>query len=487
MPVVLVGLMVFLLLSPYVLLISQFSLNLQIHSEDFLWALKNTLLQSLGSSLMSVFLGIAGGLGLLWLRRVAKAKTYFWFEKLLLLPTILPSLFVVVACLGVLQPFPYGKVGVVVIHTIINIGLVSVLFSQIAINKLSSLGTLALVEGAQRSQFLRVGVLGYLSPDIFYLFVYIFSVSMASFNVPLLVGGSSGTTLEVLIYENLVINQNWSQALALSLIQMVIIGGLGLFNRPSHLGLDLKADQALLELAEWKWGLLFPVGAFLITVCPPLFSIPSGLAQLKVLQVTLVELARPAIMSLSIGLLTGVLLFFLLFCSCLTFLSRGWRRFILLYVPPSGILMGFAFFILSRWIHLSIVGQILLGLSIIYFVSLYRLAIASPLASLRGQVEVATVLGATPISILNKIIFPQVLQPMIFAAAIGSMWASGDFALSTVLSSDDFHLALVVKSLAGSYRLDAAQALMFILYLVAMICFVFWWRLGDVLDRKFNR
>lgn len=487
MAFLLLALLVLFLMSPYALLLSQFSLPFSLNREDFFWAFKNTILQSLGSSILGVILGFGGGLGLLWIRRKIKAKTYSVVEILFLLPTVLPSLFVVVSCLGFFQPFPYGKSGVVLVQTIINVGLVSVLFSRLCLSKLGPLGDLALIEGAGRGQFLRVGVLSYLWPDIFYLFVYLFSISMASFNVPLLVGGASGTTIEVLIYENLVIAHNWSQAISLSLFQMVIIGSLGLLIRPSNVGFELKENHALLELAEWRWGLIFPALACFIILVPPIFSLPSGLFQLQFINVQWGDLIRPALMSLVLGLLTGLVLFVVLCGAGIVFLFKGWRQFAMTYTPPSGILMGFSFFILARWIEFGVLTQIILGLTIMFFVSVYRLSLATPLASLRGQIETASVLGANPFEIFWSIVFPQILQPLTFASALGAMWACGDFALSSIVSSEDFHLALMVKSLAGGYRLDAAQTLMWLLYFVIAISFVFWWRLGDVLNRKFNR
>ncbi|MEY4617517.1 MAG: hypothetical protein RJB66_2477 [Pseudomonadota bacterium] len=487
MALLLLAILVFFLMSPYALLLSQFSLPFSMNGEDFFWAFKNTLLEALGSSVLSVILGCGGGLGLLWLRRKLTTKTYSVLEILFLLPTVLPSLFVVVSCLGFFQPFPYGKMGVILIQTVINVGLVSVLFSRLCLSKLSALGDLSLIEGAGRAQFLRVGVLSYLGPDIFYLFLYLFSMSMASFNVPLLVGGTSGTTIEVLIYENLVIAHNWSQAISLSLFQMVILGSLGLWIRPSNFGFEFKESHALLELAEWKWGLIFPALACFVILVPPIFSLPSGLLQLHFIKVQWGDLIRPALMSLLLGLLTGLILFLFLCGASIVFLFKGWRQFAMAYTPPSGILMGFSFFILARWIDVGVFTQIVLGLTLMFFVSVYRLSLATPLASLRGQIETASVLGANPFETFRSIVLPQIWQPLTFATAIGAMWACGDFALSSILSSEDFHLALMVKSLAGGYRLDAAQALMWLLYFVIMISFVFWWRLGDVFNRKFGR
>lgn len=475
-----------LLVSPYLLLLSQFSISFSLNPEDFFWALKNTLYQAFGSAFASVVLGILGGLGLIWLSRVTKKQTYFWIEKFILLPNMLPSLFVVVSCLGFIDPFPYGKVGIIIIHTIINIGLVSVMFSHICFQKLGSLGSLSLVEGASRWQFFKVGILGYLLPDLFYIGLFIFAIAMVSFNVPLLVGGTSGTTLEVLIYENLVINRNWPESISLSLIQMSIVGLASLLQRPSNLGMDSRDSEHVLELAEWKWGLAIPILTVGMVLLPPLLSFPQGLRQLEFLDFNWEMLISSVLKSLLLGLSTGGLLFLLGLGACWAHELGWWRRFMLFYLPPGAILVGFAFFILGQWVAVPVIFQIVVGLCIVFFAGLYRLSLASPLASLNRQIEVAQVMGASPFKIFRFVLLPPMLRSVVFVAGIGSMWACGDFALSSILSSEDFHLALIVKSLASSYRLDAAQSLMFILYLVSLGCFAFWWRLGDVLGRKLN-
>jgi thiamine transport system permease protein len=475
------------MVSPYLLLLSDLSFRLQLNTVDFFWALQNTIGQAVGSGLLTLLMGIPGGLGLLWLQRKLSNRSYGIFEKFLMLPNILPSLFVVVACLGLLDPFPYGKSGIILIHTVMNVGLISVLFAALCRQKLENLGALALVEGASRWQFFRTGVLGYLGPDLFYLFLFVFSMALVSLNVPLLVGGSTGTTLEVLIFENLVIENNWSEALNLSFIQMLLLAVVSLLNRPmeeAHLARD---RAALLRMVEAPWGLVFPVVALLMVLGPPLWSLPNGFRQLTALNFDFMQLLGPSFFSLALAMATGGFLVLLMMGACLGYQLPRWRRFVLAYLTPGSILMGFAFFILRRWLTISIAVEVVIGLGLVFFPALLRLSLGATLQSLRGQMEVAQVLGASPFLIFQKVVAPQVMKPIATLGGIGSMWACGDFALSKVLSAEDFHLALIVKGLASHYRLDAAQTLMFGLYLLALICFLFWWRLGDVLSRKFNR
>lgn len=483
---ILMALIILFLLSPFFLLFSQFNFHFHLDLDNFYWAFKNTLIQSIGSGIASVVFGGLGGFGLLWISRVVNPRTFFWLEKLILLPNMLPSLFVIVSCLGFINPFPYGKLGIILIHTIINIGLVSVLFSQIVVKKLSAMGSLSLVEGASRWQFFRVGILGYLTPDIFFLFLFVFAISIVSFNVPLLVGGSSGTTLEVLIYENLVITRNWSESIILCVLQMTIVGLVSFLRKPTNIGMSEERESQMLELVEWKWGLTFPFLALVLVLVSPLLAISNGLRQLHFLEIQWSFLIQPILNSFLIGLFTGICLFCLTSFACFGFELRWWRRFLLFYLPPGAVLVGFSFFILAKWIEFSVNTQIILGLSLLFFASSFRLSLASSLSHLLPQIEVAQILGAKPVKIFKELIFPQMIKQLVFASGVGSMWSCGDFALSSILSSEDFHLALIIKSLAASYRLDAAQLLMFILYGVALILFLLWWRLGNVISRKLN-
>lgn len=482
---------VLIFLGPYAILLSHFSLSFKTSLAELLIVLQNTFLQATGSGLLSVGLGILGGLGLLWLGRVTSTRLYFWIEKIILLPNLLPSLFVILSCLGVIRPFPFGIVGVIVIHSLVNIGLVAILFKTLCLQKLRPLAQLSLIEGASTWQFFRVGVLGYLKMDIIYLFLFVFSISLISFNVPYMIGGPSGATLEVLIFEKLVIHHSWSDALGLSFIQMALIGIVSFLSHQTNWNEGTSFEDTACELLEWKWGLIFPILAVVIILFSPLQSLSNGIKQLEFLNVSLTELINPIYNSFQIGLGGGILIFGLSLLACYGFSSKWVRGLSQYFLSPGPVLLGFAFFLIQPYLNKynllnSLSLQIMIGLSILYFWTLYRLALASALKNLNRQIEVAQVLGASPWMIFSQIIFPQVIYPITFLCGLGSMWICGDFAFSRVISSSDFHLALIIKSLASSYRLDAAQVLVLMLYVISLGLFIFWWRLGHVLNRKFN-
>lgn len=261
--VVALGLGLFFL-APYIILLSQFSLSHQINLNELYLVIKNTFVLALGSAFCSLFFGVLGGMGLLWWASCSQgSKFFFWVEKSFLIPSIMPSFFVIISVLSVFSAFtwsfPFGKSGVILIQTLINVGLVSVMFKHVAEQKLGALGSLCLIERASRWQFFRVGVLGYLFSDLLSLFIYVFVSSMVSFNVPVIAGGFTGKTLEVLIFEKLMIDQDWSLAITLSFIQMGLLIVLTLFQKWTASELNSKVQNQLLELIEFKWGLLIPL------------------------------------------------------------------------------------------------------------------------------------------------------------------------------------------------------------------------------------
>lgn len=486
-------LLVFILifLGPYIVLLTHFSLSFKTPLAELGIVLQNTILQAASSGVLSVVLGILGGMGLLWLGRVAKPQIYFWIEKLILLPNLLPSLFVILSCLGAIRPFPFGIVGVVIIHSLVNIGLIAILFKTICLQKLKPLAELSLIEGASTWHFFRVGVLGYLKIDIIYLFLFVFSISMISFNVPYMIGGPSGATLEVLIFEKLIIQQNWSEAIGLCFIQMALIGLVSLLSHQIPWGDNSANDAQSCPLLEWKGGMIFPILAVGIVLFSPLSSLSNGIKQLTFLNFSFVELLPSVLTSFQIGMGGGLIIFILALLACWGFGFRIVQALSQYFLSPGPVLLGFSFFIiqpsLAQYDVLpSAKLQIMIGLAILYFWTLYRLSLAAALKGLSRQIEVAQVLGASRAMIFSQIILPQVINPITFLCSIGSMWMCGDFAFSKVISTSDFHLALIVKSLVSSYRLDAAQVLVFILYFLSIGFFIFWWRVGHVLNRKFN-
>ncbi len=472
---------VLFLLGPYILLFFHFGkISLPAHQE-FLWVFKNTLLQSFLSAFLSLVFGFYGALGLLYLRRKFPQRSH-WIEPLALLPTVLPVLFVLLSLLNIISNFPFGVWGIVIIHSVVNVGLVSVMIARLLDQSLGGMAELAWIEGANRWQFLWQGVRGYLSRDIFLIFFFVFSVCFSSFAVPLIVGGEKGVTLEVLIYEKIRISSDWAGAMGLSVIQtafMVLISfGAGLSVK-SH-----RRRQTQLRVIESKWSWLLPYGlTFLIIfgLFPGFFDgLGQFLDQLAIRQAVF----KGALGSIVMGLGTGFSLLGLFFAVALVCPSRFLEIFMRGFIAPSSVLTGFALLLMPGdgvGVHFL---KMILGLCMVLLPTLYRLYWESVVAGVRGQVQVARTLGASWYLILNDLMIPQLAPAACFLAGFGAFWASGDFALSNIVADGDYTLALVMKNLIFHYRLDMAVFLSWILLLLGFGLFFFFVGIGRVLSRK---
>ncbi len=93
---------------------------------------------------------------------------------------------------------------------------------------------------------------------------------------------------------------------------------------------------------------------------------------------------------------------------------------------------------------------------------------------LRDQVTTAYTLGARKSAILFEILWPQAAGPVLRAAGLGALWASGDFAVSGILLGPGETLPLVIEDLLGHYRLESATVLLWPLAAVGLsLYFVF--------------
>lgn len=472
---------VLLLLLPFLVLI-RFASSWQIAaskeiSEVFLF----TSLQAFLSASASMMAGILGGLGLIWASRLG-AKRARALEALVLLPNVAPVLLVILATLKVF-PGLQGLLGIVLIHTLLNAGLVAVVFVRLVKDKISGMAELAWIEGASGWRFFRRGVLPYLRTDLLTVALFVFALCFSSFATPLIVGGSRATTLEVLIYQKIRITADWSGAIGVAVLQMLSILVLS-WGLRRDTGTTFAARGADTPLLAWKWGLvpaLLPAG---LLAWGLIDGWSRGASQLASMGIWSRDIPRLALGSLIVGLGTGVTVVFLLLLIAFVYPSGLFRRFMVGYVAPSTVLMGFALLVAWRAMGLASYLKIILGLSLIMVPSFYRLQWDSTLRSLQGQRDVARVLGAGDVLIFVRVLLPQVVRPAFFIAGVASLWAWGDFALSAVVAERDLTIAMLVQSLMESYRLDAATVLVWTVIAGGALSFLLFNGVGRVIGTK---
>ena len=155
--------------------------------------------QALASALGALVLGIAGAYGLAaipaflekfstqsFARRHAPLASRV-FETLALLPNLVPVLLLILAALKFL-PGARGFWGIILLHVLLNQGLVSVAVVDLLRQRVGGLAELARVEGTTRTMFFWRAVLPILKSDLLSLGLFVFALSFSSFAIPLIIG-----------------------------------------------------------------------------------------------------------------------------------------------------------------------------------------------------------------------------------------------------------------------------------------------------------
>jgi thiamine transport system permease protein len=447
-----------------------------------------TTAQALASALVSLVLGLVGAFGIHWLAEKAGAHFSRFIQGLILLPNAAP---VIVLLLAVMKFFPFarGFFGIVFVHTLLNMGLVSVVALSLFQSRVSTLAELAWIEGATGVRFFLKGVLPLIWSDLGVIFLFVFALCFTSFAVPLMIGGSHATTLEVLIYQKVRLDLDWSQALGLAGVQVLAVLWFAWFlgaekSRRSTSMISARRLEHPTPLLSWKWGLLIAVIPPFIVALGLMSGFVSGVARLLSMNAVIEVLPQLLLGSLGVAVGTGLLSVSLLLL--LAYLNpRGWfRNFLIGYATPSAALTGFALLIVWRDLGLATYFKIILGITLATVPAFYRLRWDALLSGLQNQRTVGESLGASDGLIFRRIVLPQIARSAFFIGGLAALWAWGDFALSSVVAERSVTIALLVGSLMEAYRFDAATVLVWILLLGGLSTFFIFQGVGRVLGAK---
>lgn len=472
-----VGLGLFLI-SPFLVILAKSGSWTWPKLSEFFEALVFTSLQAGLSSLGSILVGILGALGLL---RVGTSHWRKGVEILFMIPCFLPPLMVILPLMSgasFLHVEVFGLLGIVLVHVIMNLGLVSVLIVRLLEFKVGPMVELSWVEGASRWMIIKRGLLPILYPDLLAIGFYLFVVSFASFSVPLILGGPGAITLEVLIYEKIRVYGDWSQAITLGFGQILLLFLFSIGMRPSWMRAPVRPVN--LQILGLRFFVVVPLLVTFLIGVGQFQGLIKGMSLLFQSPVLMAELPGMILGSLFVGLGTGGLLFLLMVLVAGLSPHRGLQRFLFGYTAPSTVLVGFAFLLLGIQGWLQIHLAIILGLTILMLPALYRMLAQAKVESLQQQVVVARVASASWWLIFRRLIFPQVRREFWWLAGMGSFWACGDFALSSLVAERNSTLALAVKAYMTSYHLERATALNFVLLVIGGLCFLGMGGLGRV-------
>lgn len=445
---------------------------------ELLESLSFTMTQAFLSSLFAMILGSGGALGLI---SFSQGKLRSGSEVFALLPSLLPPLFVILPFLNIASFFhfePFGLWGIVSVNVLMNLGLTSVVLARVIESKLGPMIELSWIEGASRWKMLQSGVFSYLRTDLVSLSFYLFTLFFASFSIPLILGSSEGITLEVLIYEKIRLSGDWSQAVLLGLLQIFILFFFSFGVRQNFAGKISRQPNLTGLRAPSLLGIPLFVSLFLVV--GQFFGLARGWGYLLNSPVLLAELPLLLGGTLIVGIGTGLLVLILLMLVAGLSPHLGLDRFLVGYTAPSTVLTGFAFLLLGVESWLGIHLSLICGLALLVVPSLYRMLARGLLVVIQNQVIVARLGGAGWWAIFDKIVFPQICRQFWWLAGMSSLWACGDYALSSLVVENNTTLALAIKGYMSSYHLDLATALNSILLVVGMSCFFGFGGLGRV-------
>lgn len=473
------GLLFFVFLifsSPYFLLLEQFEVWQTPDFAEFIWALENSFLQALGSTALAALIGFFLVPGCWYFQRKWRTLSSW----LLLLPSLLPPLFILLVFFSALDPFPIGIPGVILVQGFMYGGFCAAELADRIENRLSGLTDVAKVFGAKRLFFLRKSW-GLYSSEVFSLLFGIFLVCFTSFSIPVLVGGGRGTNLEVLIYEKLRLGQQTGQALFIVMVQSLILLPF-IFLRNDRQKIERKSDSAISFLSS-KISAVFLILYVVFFMLPIVLNLGSAFRAISEIEGLWSQIAEFLPFTVLTSMTAGFLCLLLCLVFGLYFPQNYLNQFSRSWLMPGAVFIGFAFW---PWVDSATTTIYTLALFLLFFLSAYRIFVSRQLELLLGQIEVGHVVGASSFLIWRQIVVPQIWRQSCLAAGIVSVWSIGEFALGQVMLSQTASWAQLSESLLASYRTDAALGVGIMTLFVGFLMFLFFRGVGHVFDFKYK-
>lgn len=477
------GLLTFFLLCPFLVLFVHFQMSTRWDWNEFWWALKNSIWQGLWSALLSAAGGLALASGLIFCEN--RFSRWVNFNIFFLLPNFLPNLFILIGLMSLIDPFPMGSIGVVIVHAFINFGLCGVILKEVIKTKISKLSDVAFILGAGRWHFYTRVLLPLIRKDILQVFFLVFVTAFSSFAIPLVVGGGKGINLEILIFEKMKIYNDWSTAVVISGVQSLLLFAFSLANFNANTVVDVNPH---LQSRFLESRLSFYVFTFLyLLFFYSYFSgVWEGISSWSDFELYSEEIVSGIFGTLAISIGVGCAIFALLMVITRLHQTNWFHRFLNGYIAPSTALVGFAFLVVGPNSSVFVVLKIVLGLALSYVIYLYKMGYGNYLIELGRYKEKAGLLGASESLIFWRVLFPLTYKRMFLYSGIAAFWATGDYGISKMIANRDISLALLSETFLSHYRIGFSSLLSFILLVLGLLVFLAFRGAQIVVSRKIN-
>lgn len=450
-------------LTPYIVFLKFISFPSAFNYSELAWALRNSAIQATASAGLCVILGFYLSFGLFQL----PSKLQNIVGKLGLLPFILPSLFSILIVFSLINPLPMGHISVIIIFFIMNLGFSVLQISTAIKEKVGAMAVASEVYGISKKHFRRKILLPLIASDLKLNFILIFLFCLASLAVPLAAGGGKGTNLEVLIYEKVFIDQSWDIAWLLIAVQgglIFLLSALYLkpqstFHRTFQPHIYLKSKISLLGLISYL--IIFTFGYFVNLMHA--FSYLDSLIdfQSEILQITVD----------SLKIVTVVLVVFstILFLWILDYVIRLKLNRARHLISVSTVLVGFSFYLVFPQTKPFDFIKLPLAYCILFFPGLFKMFFEKKMVQLHPEIAIAKIYNINLISIIFKIIFPQIRLALWMSASLVLVWVLSDFAIARALGTQTATIGLQAQNFLASYRLESAYLLSFYILLIWFI------------------
>lgn len=449
-------------LFPLFVLVYFFKINLNYDAQDILWALKNSFLQSFGTAFIAVVCGYFGALAIAGTTGVLQRG----LKLLAVIPVFLPSLFSVMIGMSLVPGFPLGTLGVIFILSLIYIGFAASILSEEVMAQLGRLGFVAQVYGLSKFKFHLKVLLPVVGRSTVFVFATIFVNALTSFTIPLLVGGGKGTNFEVLIFEKIFIEQNWSLAVGLSVLQLSLVAIMAVCLRARK---DVVATPFFSSrLVSSRVGLL-GLGLYLGAYFWGYLKLALNTTNIYYFNEIFNSSFYLALWQSIVFFFCCLILFFVLFSAVLYLRYRlktiGFLNF---FLNPSSVLVGFAFYLLLP-ANDSVFDflKVALVFSVVGFVSFLKSVFENQMQIFEQQIRVARSFGLRFFKFLFAIYFPQIKKRLHYAVSLLFIFCISEFGLVKASGAEIKTLGTEMASYLSSYRTEGA-------FVISLVILALW-------------
>lgn len=455
------GLLLYFLI-PYFIFLFFYEFSFDLNFPEMLWAIRNSLLQSGVTAALALALSIPMSQGLFLLPdRFQKLAL-----RLLIIPQILPALYSILIAFSVINPYPMGSQGIIILFVFINLGFATLLLFGATREKLGSLPLISEVYSLGRLSFFRKIYFPLLKTDLIMNFFMIFIFCLSSFSVPLIVGGGRGTNIEVLIYEKIFVEQNWPAAFSLCLTQALLI---------FVMSAVLLKRRKYFESTEFSSGryLKSSFGLGLIGIYLSIYFGGYAIGLIKSFsyfdfvyeyRAELLEVTLFTTKALLLYLTLNFLMLWLWLFDYLENLSFTPANNL---ISASTVLIGFTVYLFLPLTKNFDIIKIIFAMSILFFPSLFKLFLQQPIENLQQQLLISKMYGLSRPKIIFEIILRQIPQKIFLWVSLLTIWFVAEYALLKALGVQTPTLGLFSESFLSSYRLQLS-------YFMSFYILVYW-------------